>query len=112
MDDPCYQFWFKTFIKESFAFHNPQNVCFCLPFFGDSPWSWSLLFVCGPFLLLLRQEYLDAKMDADAVHKTRLDLRREVNKSAEVKDLVLKTRDALESSSTATSFFTPGVAGD
>ena len=68
--------------------------------------------ICGPFLFLLRQEYLGAKMDADAVHKTRLDLRREVNKSAEVKDLVLKTRDALQSSSAATSFFTPGVAGD
>jgi len=43
------------------------------------------------------KEFLDAKMDADAANKTHFDLRREANKSAEVKDLVLGTRDALQS---------------
>ena len=80
-------------IKESFTFHNPQNVLFFSPFFG-----WFSVFVP-------RQEFLDAKMDADAAKKTHFDLRREANKSAEVKDLVLGTRDALQSSSTARNCF-------
>ena len=44
-------------------------------------------------------------MDADTANKTHFDLRREANKSAEVKDLVLGTRDALQSSSTARNCF-------